>query len=344
MSRVTIKDIAKQAGVSTTTVSFAFNYPERLPAETVASILAIAKGLHYVPNPIARSMLSGRSGTIGVILPSPIHGYMLNPFLADYLQGVSEVCDAEELSFTILPPTRKKFEQSINRSMVDGFVTILGIDKDSQEMEFLKQRGIPIVMVDCEPIEGLSTIKIDDEIGAYEGMKYILACGHRNIAIISGRTESSQPSQNYSDLFQTRMLGYKKALSEFGMGFESPAIRFFDCGDTIAGGAQTFPRVWESKNPPTAIVTTSDLIAFGVILAAQNIGVRVPQDLSIMGYDDLQLSAGFIPPLTTIHQPNYEKGKMATELLIKNIANSEVQHIILPTELRIRNSVKRINS
>lgn len=339
MIKVTIKDIAKQAGVSPTTVSFAFNYPERLPDETVTAIRNIARELHYVPNPVARSMISGRSGTIGVILHHPLHSAMMNPFLLEFLLGMSEVCDSEDLSIMLLPPTREKFEQTINRSMVDGFITVLGVDKDSQEMAFLEQRGIPTVMTDTEPVEGFPTIQIDDEVGAYQGMKYVLESGHRDIAISSCASESPADNQGYERLFLSRFNGYKKALAEFGMDFKSESVHIFKSPDTIIGAEKVFPRIWGTTDHPTAIVATSDLIAFGVILAARNMNIRVPEDLSVLGFDDLPLSASFIPPLTTIHQPNYEKGKLATEMLIKGINGIDVPHVMLPTELKIRDSV-----
>jgi DNA-binding LacI/PurR family transcriptional regulator len=340
MKKVTIKEIAQQAGVSPTTVSFAFNYPDRLPEETVSSIRKIAKEMHYVPNPIARSMILGRAGTIGVILPSPIHDAMLNPFVGEYLLGVTEVCDAEEYSVTLLSPTKKRFEQIVNSSMVDGFITVMGIDYTSEEMGFLIQRGIPIVLVDSEPMEGFPTLKIDDEIGAYQGMKYVLECSHRNISIIT--VETSLPARDQAVLFNSRLAGYQRALAEFGLDLNSSLINVCTAPDTIRGGEKVFPEVWERR--PTAIVTVSDMIAFGVILAAKDMNIHVPGQLSVLGFDDLQLSAGFIPPLTTIHQPNYEKGKIATELLIKNLSKTDNQHVILPTELKIRETVAKIQS
>jgi len=341
MRKITIKDIAEKAGVSPTAISFAFNYPERLPVETVERILLIAKEMRYIPNPVARSMISGHVGALGVILPMPLHDIMLSPFLSEFLLGASEVCDAEGLAIMIIPPTRKNFEEAINKAMVDGFIT-LGVDKDSQEMEIIEQRGIPFLTVDSEPIEGYPAINVDDEGGAYTGLKYILECGHRNIAIVSLESETPLKYKKYPGVLKSRINGYLRALAEFGLGINNQSVTLFESQNTLAGGQKAFEKIWKSTNHPTAIITMSDVIAFGIINAARKMNVMVPADLSVMGYDDLQFSSVITPPLTTIHQPIYEKGRLAAELLVKKINGMEVQHLLLPTKLKIRETVSQV--
>jgi len=341
MGKVTIKDIAEKAGVSPTAVSFAFNYPERLPEDTVERILLIAKEMRYIPNPVARSMISGHVGTLGVILPMPLHDIMLSPFLSEFLLGASEVCDAEGLAIMIIPPTRKNFEEAINKAMVDGFI-ILGVDKDSQEMEIIEQRGIPFLTVDSEPIEGYPAINVDDEGGAYAGLKYILECGHRSIAIISIKSETPLQYWKYPGILKYRINGYLKALAEFGLKINNQSITLFESQNILAEAEKTFDQVWKLANHPTAIVAMSDVIAFGIIVAARKMNVQVPADLSVLGFDDLQFSSVITPPLTTIHQPIYEKGRLAAEMLVKKINGMEVQHLLLPTELKIRETVSQV--
>ncbi len=343
MEKITIKDIAEKAGVSPTAVSFAFNYPERLPEDTVERILSIAKEMHYIPNPVARSMISGHVGTLGVILPMSLHEIMLSPFLSEFLLGVSEICDVEGLAIMIIPPSRKNFQEAINKAMVDGFISI-GVDRYSPEMEIIEQRGIPFLTVDSEPIEGYPAINVDDEDGAYAGAKYILECGHRNITIVAMESETPLQYWKYPGVLKSRMNGYLKAFSEFGLEMSDRSISIIESQNTIAGGQEVFKQIWNTEIHPTAIIAMSDVIAFGIINAAHQVNVLVPEDLSILGFDDLQFSSIITPPLTTIHQPIYEKGKLAAEMLVNKINGLEVQHIVLPTGLIIRESVSHYYS
>jgi len=341
MGKITIKDIAEKAGVSPTAVSFAFNYPERLPEDTVERILFIAKEMRYIPNPVARSMISGHVGTLGVILPMPLHEIMLSPFLSEFLLGVSEVCDAEGLAIMIIPPSRKNFQEAINKAMVDGFIS-LGVDTNSPEMEIIEQRGIPFLTVDSEPIEGYPAINVDDEGGAYTGAKYILECGHRNITIVSMESETPMQYWKYPGVLKSRINGYLRALGEFSLGIDGQFITLIESQNSMEGGQKAFDRIWNSTNHPTAVITMSDLIAFGIISAAHKMNVMIPNELSILGFDDLQFSSMITPPLTTIHQPIYEKGKLAAEMLVNKINGIELQHIVLQTNLIIRESVSSV--
>ncbi|MER3437262.1 MAG: alanine racemase, partial [Chloroflexota bacterium] len=174
----TISDIARRAGVSKAAVSYALNDPSRLSAETVARIRAIAEELGYMPNPVARSMSLGRTGTIGVLVPQPLPEMLRNPFFSQFLEGVAIAAARAELPILLVPPVRGSVERAVSSAAVDGFLT-LGLETFRPTMHVLERRRLPYVMVDSEPVEGVTCVNVDDEGGAYQAMRHILDHGHR---------------------------------------------------------------------------------------------------------------------------------------------------------------------
>lgn len=339
MARVTIKEIALKAGVSKTAVSFAFNNPSRLSEATAKRILTIAEELGYTPDPVARSMRSGRTGTIGVLVPQPIPEVIRNPSMPEFLEGVGEVCNKEGLSLLIVPPLKGSIRRAIVNAAVDGFLT-LGLEEFKATMVVLRQREVPFVTVDSDPIEGVTAVNIDDENGAKAAMHHILSAGHRDIAILAIRSGKRCRYQEYTGTLRSRMNGYLAALAEFGLTLDRRRIRLVECMCTEKGGQSGFRKVWKSRHRPTAIVTMSDIIGIGVANAARQAGVRVPEDLSIVGFDDIPLAALLTPPLTTVSQPLRKKGKLAADLLLSYIeGNLDPSHHVLPTKLIVRKSV-----
>jgi len=342
MSKPTIKDIADKAGVSKTSVSYAFNYPERLPKETVQKILDVAKELRYIPNPIARSMISGRVGAIGILLPMPIPEIIPNPFMSEFLFGVSEVCASLGFSIMLIPPYEGSMEQAIGKAMVDGFLT-LGVEKNTEVMNILERRNVPYLMVDSEPIEGVPAVNIDDYQGAKDAMNYILEKGHRNIVIVGIKSESNRRYQEYVGTLKTRIDGYLEALNKFNIRIDSNQVKLTECETTLESGKMMFNKIWESDIKPTAIVAMCDISAIGIMTAAQESGIVIPNDLSIIGFDDISCASFVSPKLTTIRQPIYVKGELAVNTLIKCInGKKDISHHVLPTKLIIRESVNSI--
>ncbi|MCL4561301.1 MAG: LacI family transcriptional regulator [Chloroflexi bacterium] len=339
MGRVNISDIAKKAGVSKTAVSFAYNNPERLSQATVGHILKIAEELGYTPNPVARTLTTGHTGTIGVLVPQPIPEIIRNPFMPKFLEGIGEVCTKEGLSLMIVPPLKGSMRRAIENAAVDGFIT-LGLEEYKATMLVLRQRGVPFVTVDSDPIEGAPSINIDDESGARAAMRHVLAAGHREIAILAIRSGVQAHIEEYHGTLRYRMNGYLAALEEYHLTLDRRRISLLECVSTEKGGQFGFREIWKKKRHPSAIVAMSDIIAIGVMEAALNAGVKIPEELSIVGFDDIPLAKLVNPPLTTVAQPLTEKGKLAAELLLKTIAGNAVPtHHILPISLVIRKSV-----
>jgi DNA-binding LacI/PurR family transcriptional regulator len=338
MKRIGINDIAKKAGFSKTTVSFAFNNPERLPEQTVRRILETAEELGYSPDPVARSMSTGHTGTIGVLFPQSIPDVIRNPFIPEFLAGVGEICTSEGFSLMLVPPLKGSIKRAIENAAVDGFIT-LGLEEYKAAMMVLRQRGVPFVTVDSDPIEGVPAVNIDDEAGAKEAMLHVLAQGHRDIRILAIRSGKEGHYEEYHGTLHYRMNGYLAALAEYGLTLDRKRIRLTEAVCTEDGGAESFTAIWKGHHRPTAIVSMSDIMAIGALNAAREAGVA-PQELSMVGFDDIPMAASVNPALTTVAQPHCKKGQLAAELLLKTInGDGDTTHYVLPTELVLRKSV-----
>ncbi len=339
MTRVNIKDIAQKAGVSKTAVSFAFNNPNRLSEATVKQILSIAEEMGYSPDPVARSMSTGRTGTIGLLLPQPMPEIVRNPYFPEFLEGIGEECTHSGLSLMLVPPLKGSIRRAIVNAAVDGFLT-LGLEEYKATMVVLRQRGVPFVTVDSDPIEGVPAINVDDAGGACQAMQHVLSLGHRQIAILAIRSGKQGHYREYVGTLGARMHGYLQALEEYGLNINGRSIRLFECNSTEEGGMESFQTLWKSRYRPTAIIAMSDIIAIGVIKAATEAGIRIPQDLSVVGFDDITLASLIHPALTTVKQPSREKGKIATQQLVRLIeSEAGLLHQILPTRFIERSSV-----
>ncbi|MEA4812645.1 MAG: LacI family DNA-binding transcriptional regulator [Anaerolineaceae bacterium] len=342
MARINISDIAEKAGVSKTAVSFAFNYPQRLSAQTLQHILEVADEMGYSPDPIARSMLTRKTGTIGLLLPQPIQEIAQNPYFADLLSGIGEVCSHNGLSLMLIPPLMGSMRRAIDKAAVDGFLT-LGLEESKTTMVVLRQRNMPFVTIDSDPIEGIPAVNVDDRQGAYLIMKHILHLGHRKIAILPIRSGKQGHYREYVGTLGARMQGYIQALEEFGMEASSRDVKIMECSNSEAGGREGFKALLSSRRQITAIVAMSDVIAFGILQEAKNRGISIPGSLSLAGFDDNQLSRFISPTLTTVSQPGVQKGELAASILIRNLAgHDERSHHMLETRLSVRESTGQV--
>lgn len=338
----TITDIARRAGVSKTAVSYAFNDPSRLANGTVDRILAAAEELGYSPNPVARSMSIGRTGTVGVLVPQPLPEVLKNPFFAEFLEGVAEATGKAELPIMLVPPIRGSMQRAVNGAAVDGFLT-LGLETFRPTVHILERRGRPYVMVDSEPTEGVACVNVDDEGGAYAAMRHVLARGHRAVGILGIRSPQRGQWAKYVGTLKRRMAGYARALAEVGLGLDSPTVRLTECDVSEEGGRAGFARLWRRAPRPTAVVAMSDLIAVGALEAAIDAGLGVPGDLSVVGFDDIPQARWVRPALTTVAQPGREKGCVAADMLIARLqGTTEPRHVVLATRLVERQSVARL--
>ena len=332
MSRVTIADVASAAGVSKTAVSFAFNNPARLGQATLERVLGVAQELGYAPHPAARALSTKRSGTIGLLIPQRLATVFGNPFVSELIQGLGEQCDEHDLTLLLVPPLDGSLEHAIRQVSVDGFIS-LGLSPEDSAVRVLDRIGIPNVMVDSEASDGHPAVNIDDEGGADIAARHVLELGHRRIAILVLPPVRAQ--KDLSPSVTRRLAGYRKAIAEWG----APEPATVVAGISVAAGARAFESLPTGKRGPTAVLAMSDMAAIGVLGAAQAAHIRVPEDISVVGFDDIPAAAWTSPPLTTVSQPIVEKGKLAARILIHRMNGKSIDSPRpLSTRLVVRNS------
>jgi alanine racemase len=340
MKRTTIKDIAERAGVSKTAVSFAFNDPEKISKDTRDRIMAIADELGYIPDPLARSLSTNRAGTIGFLLPQPIAEAFNNPYIFQLIQGIGEVCHQEDLSLTLLPPVRGSISEAVRNALIDGIIAV-GVGPDTKVIELLHQRRKPFVTIDGEPSAETINIGIDDEGGAYEAMRHALDAGHRRIAILSLENPVLlDPDERYSRVSEMRIAGYRRALAERGLDIDGKEVSLSFVLTSIEAGIDAMDALSTGGATPTAAVCMSDIIACGVYEWARIKGLRIPDDISVLGFDDIPMAAFLSPGLSTVRQPGVEKGHKAARIVVDLLAGkASTPKVLLPVELVSRGSV-----
>ncbi|MDY2946318.1 MAG: substrate-binding domain-containing protein [Mannheimia varigena] len=330
----TMKDIARLAKVSTSTVSHVINNSRFVSEEIREKVLRVVQELNYTPSALARSLKVKETKTIGMLVTATS-----NPFFAEVMAGVEQYCQQHHYNL-IIATTNGDAErlqhhlQMLVQRQVDGLLLMCG----DARLNSGKQLNIPLplVVVDWWFTE-LNADKIFENSisGGYLATKTLIEAGHRKIGIITGNLKKS--------LAQNRLEGYKKALTEENIPLNPNWIieSHFD----FASGIEGMNKLLEQPEKPTAVFACSDTIAVGAYQAVWQKGLTVPNDISIIGYDDIELAKYLSPPLTTISQPKAELGKLAVETLLKRIRakSSDFQTIMLEPELVQRNSVRQIN-
>lgn len=338
----TINVVAEEAGVSRTAVSFAFNYPDRLATGTVERILAISNELGYSPDPVARSMSTGRVGSIGLLLPQSLGSMMHNPFIAEFIEGVAEVTEPKELPLMLVSPQRGSMANAVRGTATDGFLT-LGLETYQETVQVLDDRHLPYVMVDSEPVDGVTCVNADDVGGSDAAMSHLLSLGHRSIGILGIRSGHHGRWTEYVGTLARRVKGYELALDRHGLTMDD--VQFAECDVSEDGGRAGLAQLLDNTEGITALVAMSDVVAIGAMEETHLRGLQVPSDISIVGFDDLPEARWSRQPLTTIQQPSREKGRIAAQKLLERLEGSdEVEHVALQTKLIIRNSTAAVDS
>ncbi|MFI6513540.1 LacI family DNA-binding transcriptional regulator [Streptosporangium sp. NPDC050855] len=334
----TSSDVAAAAGVSRSAVSFAFNNPHRISTSTRDRILAVAKEMGYTPNTLARMLQAGQTQSLGVLLPQNLAKIMENPYYAGFLMGVGQVCDQEGFTLLLTPPLRDSMLKAIPYAAVDGFI-VCGLEIDRGEVAELERRDIPFVLVDSDPQENVPSVDVDDQGGARDVVRHLLGLGHRRLAVLSLDPGPEKPVRGYRGPLARRMAGIVEALAEVGMTMDDVALA--EVPVTRADGYRAAKNLM-AEHAPTAIVALSDILAFGAVDALHDLGVAVPGEVSVTGFDDLAESAWLRPRLTTVRQAIATKGRTAADFLISAIRNEDQHpHQLLSTSLIVRDSTSR---
>lgn len=340
--RARIADVAREAGVSKAAVSFAFNSPERLKTETAERIHRVATALGYRPHPVARMLTAGSTATLGILSPNPLAQAFANPFFALFAEGVATVTEDRGFGLLFISPLHGSLERAMARAIVDG-VIVIGLDHHHPEVETIRRTGVPTVLVDSVAWPEHGAIAVDDTAGALAAARHLLELGHRKLLVLT--MDPSQPHEPHAGQEDTggvtgrRMHGYRRALEEYGLALSAGSIR--EAPATFEGGEAAFLRAWEDGLRPTGVLSMSDAAAAGVLQAARHLGLSVPGDLSIVGFDDLPLTRFTDPPLTTVHQPVRRKGEEAARMLLRALEPEHPragEHRVLETRLVVRHS------
>ena len=338
-ARPRIEDVAHAAGVSKTAVSFAFNSPERLSAETVARIHDVADGLGYRPHPIARLLNQRRTMTLGVLTPQPLAAMFANPFFALFAEGVADAAETDGYGLAFLSPLHGSLALAVDRSTVDGVVA-LGLSARHPEVEQIRRAGLPTVLVDADDLPEHGSVVVEDEAGARAAAEHVLALGHREILVLAVEDAASPAGRATVDgVSERRLRGYRTALATAGIGLS--ADRVIPTQASIEGGRSAVSAAWARGLRPTAILAMSDATAVGALAAVRELGLAVPLDVTIVGFDDVDVAAHVDPPLTTVQQPIRRKGVEAVRILLGAIAESGGRHperLRLETRLIVRGS------
>ena len=330
----TMKDIAKLAGVSTSTVSHVINKTRFVSEEISERVNNAAKELnYYAPSALARSLKVNRTKTIGMLVTTST-----NPFFGEVVKGVERSCYQKGYSLILCNTEgdNERMRESINtllQKRVDGLILMCSSLEGERIDVFERYPDIPVVVMDWGPMLFTSDKIQDNSLrGGYLAAKYLIDCGHKEVGCITGPLIKHQAQMRYE--------GYKRAMLEAELEFNANWIveSDFEC----EGGYQALKKMVERGPLPSSIFVSNDMMAMGVINAANELGIQIPEQLSIIGYDDIHIAKFMSPSLTTIHQPKYRLGQAAVETLLRKLdeKSDEAQVVQLEPTLVERKSVK----
>ena len=328
----TIKDVALQARVSVTTVSHVVNGTRHVSAEGRARVEQAIRALGYVPSAVARSLKSNTTATLGMLIPNSS-----NPYFAEIVRAVEDRCFGA--GYTLLlcntddePHRQSVYLQVLAERRIDGLVVVSTGDDDSlvRQLDGLR---IPTVLVDREIADPhCDLVETAHLQGGLLAVRHLLALGHRRIACIGG-PPGLPPSEQ-------RIEGWRRALGEDAAPQTADESLLWRGGFTSQGGYEAMQALLRTAQRPTAVFVCNDLMAIGALRAAHEAGVPVPEALSVVGFDDIELAAFTSPPLTTVAQPKGEIGALAVDMLLERIGGHrrEPREVMLQPALRVRAS------
>ncbi|MGD8584711.1 MAG: LacI family DNA-binding transcriptional regulator [Chloroflexota bacterium] len=325
---VTIIDVAEEAGVSYATVSRVVNNKPYVKAETRAKVLQAMTRLGYQANLQARSLAGGRSNVIGLLVVD-----LATQYIGELIHGIDDVLAANQYELMLYTTHRRKVKESayvnmMARGLADGLLIVLPREPEAY-LQWLRLREFPYVLIDQFGIDKSDlSVTATNYQGGYEATKHLIDLGHRRIGIITGWMDMVSACH--------RLEGYRAALADSSIPYDANLV--YEGNFTRACGFQGANELLDSPQPPTAIFASNDDTAFGVADAALARNIKVPTELSVVGFDDIPMAVSHVPPLTTVRQPLEDIGRSATKMLLNLIQNPDEDQasIVLPTELILR--------
>lgn len=332
---ITIKDVAKKANVSIATVSRILNNKPGYTKETEEKVLQVIQELGYHPNGIARGLISKRTHTIGVLVPQ-----ISSMLMSKFIQGIEQAAHEYGSSVIVCHTESKgektqKYLQLLQEKQVDGIVFTSEVFTQDH-YQIIKDTNKPVVLLSTESYDfPIPHVKVNDRHAAYSATEYLIEKGHRKIGMVSG---------SRSDIIagQPRIDGFIMAMNTYQLPVKDEWI--VPIGFNFEEGVKGFSQLIDQFPDMTAVVAASDEVALGVLSAAYNRNISVPEQLSVIGYDNLRIAEMSTPALTTVSQPAVEMGKKAAELVFQMLeTNIPVKSYIFPHKIVERQSVKALS-
>jgi DNA-binding LacI/PurR family transcriptional regulator len=327
--------VAKLAGVSRTTVSFVLNEAPgvKISQETRQRVLQAARELNYYPTAAARSLASGKTRRIALILGQSEDRLAADAFLPAFLQGVTASVNRRNyllmLQLAEAVPSHEAYARLIREQQVDGLI-LSGPRSDDQILDELADDEFPIILHGRLKGSGIPSIDVDNQAGGYQVTSHLIGLGHQRIGFISNAPLSYAGAQ-------ARFAGYRSALGEHDIALDHDLVQ--TAVFVPQSGRRAMEALLDLPKRPTAVFAASDVVAIGAMGAIQTAGLRIPEDVAIVGFDDIFLAAHICPPLSTVRVPAYGLGWTAADVLISLIEGDEdVSSVTLETELVIRES------
>lgn len=343
---VTMRDVAQAAGVSQAAVSYAYNRPGKLSEAQRDRIFQVAEELGYIgPHATGRSLRTGLVGALGLMITDSLPYAFDDPATAALLKGISEVGELSEVALTLLPCPLESDRMAqgsgvLLRGLVDGFLAY-AMPEGHPAVETVLRRRLPVVIIDGPNPGGLPRVGIRDREAAREAASHVLSLGHRSVGILvdrllpdghSGLVTPARRRQARDLVMKERLAGYAAAFRSAGIPWSSATI--VEAGGFHEAASLAAAESLLGGEPVTAVLAATDVLALATIGAARRRGLRIPQGLSVIGFDDLPVAAA--ADLSTVRQPLVEKGRQAARLLLGVIGGEEPREIVLPTELVVR--------
>jgi DNA-binding LacI/PurR family transcriptional regulator len=339
VARVRLRDVAERAGVSVGSASQAFGRPELVSEEVRRRVLQAAEELGYPgPDPVARRLRTGRAGAIGLIFAERLGYQFTDPTAPAFLRGVARGMEEAPSGLLLVPDSRYREEaaRTVREAAVDGFI-IYSTPQNDPRIDAALARRVPIVTVDQPRGAQTPFVGIDDRAAARGAAEHLRELGHERVGVLSFVTTLDPGAALELDLTHERLEGYQEGL---GAAWDPELVRIVRPNAPEPAREATL-ELLQLPRPPTAILAMSDILALGALEAAAEAGVAVPEQLSVVGFDDGPAAQHAAPPLTTVAQPHEEKGRLAAQWLLEDIAQGAAparREQILPTELVVRES------
>jgi LacI family transcriptional regulator len=331
----TLEEVARLAGVSRSTVSRVINNEPNVSPETRERVLDAIQKSGYRPHAVARSLVTNRTHIIGMVISESVTTLFTDPFFPLLLRGATEACNAHQYQlmlslFTARSGGQEMYERVLRNGYLDG-VIVTSASLDDPLIPQLLRDSIPLVSVGRYPDPRVHYVDVDNVGGAQMAVEHLIRLGHRRIGVITGRLDMAAG--------QDRLEGYRQALQAHKIPVEDALIAE---GDFTEGSGITAMRQL-LKASPTAVFAASDIMAIGALRELIEVGMEVPGDIALVGFDNIPVSGVVQPPLSTVRQPIERLGAMAVDVLIDLLdtpspADGHTQKIVLPTELAVRKS------